>query len=176
MKRLFPNAAAVLLAVAMPAYAQTSNTKPAAKGALSAAEAKAFVEYGWVLIIAGLGGILGVLFSVPLRRGALRHGPWQPPAGEQKTHADRPAQRAFAQATEYEQRQRSAQVAAPPQTCNTFRRSLVLLASLSRRVTSRTSPGPRAARARARAFLSLTALLVFSAKTCSAPAARRPVS
>jgi peptidyl-dipeptidase A len=40
MKRLFPNAAAVLLAVAMPAYAQTSNTKPAP----SAAEAKAFVD------------------------------------------------------------------------------------------------------------------------------------
>jgi hypothetical protein len=38
MKRLFPNAAAVLLAVAMPAYAQTSNTKPAARGAPSAAE------------------------------------------------------------------------------------------------------------------------------------------
>ena len=44
MKRLFPNAAAVLLAVAMPAYAQTSNTKPAARGAPSAAEAKAFVD------------------------------------------------------------------------------------------------------------------------------------
>ena len=44
MKRLFPNAAAVLLAVAMPAYLQTSNTTPAARGAPSAAEAKAFVD------------------------------------------------------------------------------------------------------------------------------------
>ena len=44
MKRLFPNAAAVLLAVAMPAYAQASNTNPAARGAPSAAEAKAFVD------------------------------------------------------------------------------------------------------------------------------------
>jgi len=45
MKHLFPNAAAVVLAVAMPAYAQTSNTKPAARGAPSAAEAKAFVDH-----------------------------------------------------------------------------------------------------------------------------------
>ena len=44
MKHLFPNVAAVVLAVAMPAYAQTSNTKPAARGAPSAAEAKAFVD------------------------------------------------------------------------------------------------------------------------------------
>ena len=44
MKHLFPNVAAVVLAVAMPAYARTSNTKPAARGALSAAEAKAFVD------------------------------------------------------------------------------------------------------------------------------------
>jgi len=36
MKHLFPNAAAVVLAVAMPAYAQTSNTKPAATSAAEA--------------------------------------------------------------------------------------------------------------------------------------------
>jgi hypothetical protein len=44
MKHLIPNVAAVALAVAMPAYAPTSNTKPAARGAPSAAEAKAFVD------------------------------------------------------------------------------------------------------------------------------------
>jgi hypothetical protein len=35
MKHLFPNVAAVVLAVAMPAYAQTSITKPAASWACS---------------------------------------------------------------------------------------------------------------------------------------------
>jgi hypothetical protein len=54
----------------------------------------------------------------------------------------------------------------------TFRRSLVLRASRSRRVTSSTSPGPRAASALPRAFLSVTTPLIFSEKTCVAPAWR----
>jgi ABC-type uncharacterized transport system substrate-binding protein len=56
---------------------------------------------------------------------------------------------------------------------NTFRRSLVLLASRSRRMTSRTSPLSRAARTRASAALSVLAPLCFSLNTFSAPAALR---
>jgi len=54
---------------------------------------------------------------------------------------------------------------------STLSRSRVERASRSSRVTSNTSPAPRAPMAFARAFLSVTAPLTFSAKTFSAPAA-----
>jgi putative OPT family oligopeptide transporter len=39
-------------------------------------------KYGWVLVIAGLGGILGVLFSVPLRRSMIVDEPLVFPEGK----------------------------------------------------------------------------------------------
>src|SRR5690349_8594267 len=39
-------------------------------------------KYGWVLVIAGLGGILGVLFSVPLRRTMIVDEPLAFPEGK----------------------------------------------------------------------------------------------
>lgn len=54
---------------------------------------------------------------------------------------------------------------------STLSKSRVDRASRSSRVTNRRSPWPRAAIALARAFLSVTTPLIFSAKTRSAPAA-----
>ena len=74
MKHLFPNAAAVVLAVAMPAYAQTSNTKPAAT---SAAEANccAAPNGRWLTARADTACGTRLLKFVSLPRRALRHHP-----------------------------------------------------------------------------------------------------